>query len=240
MTAIALSAPDPSGTLCGNSPHARTRSPPRGRDFCSSRKCLIVGIENLSRLGGVKKVSDIVTTLLSSFVSQLGPRTGIGVAFAFVLGLLAIDRMRTLLSQMVSEPTPQARSKGVTKRMVGRVDFALLMFCLFTFYGMVSTLFSLPGDGPLNRFWDVLINVSLIALIFLPIFFNVGELIDRRTVNIDRIIYQLRLLVRRGVNFSSVGTSAIAVAFKYELQGANVIAPVITKVQSVDWLRLLN
>lgn len=146
-----------------------------------------------------------------------------------------MDRMRVLLSQMVSEPTPQAKSKGVTKQMVGRVDFALLMFCLFTFYGMISTLFSLPGDRALNQFWDIVINLVLIVLIMLPVFFNVGELIDRGTINMDKVIYQFRLLVRRGVNFSSVGTSLVALAFKYELQGVSVVGPLLARVNGLDW-----
>ena len=70
---------------------------------------------------------------------------------------------------------------------------------------------------------ELLINVTLITLIILAMFMNVGELIDNRKFTLDRIWYQLRLLVRRGVDFSSIGTATVTTGLKYQLQGLPVV-----------------
>lgn len=174
--------------------------------------------------------SDTSIGAAAGLLDQAGGVAFFQYSFAAVLGLTAIGRLRDLVTKLIDENTPQAKGKAVSRTMVKRIDFSLTMFFLFAFYSMVSTVFRLPGDRPVDQIIDLAINATLMLLVIVPLFFNTGELIENGKFTLDRVSYQIRLLVRRGVSFSSLGTTAVAVIFKYQLQGFPVIETLLHSI----------
>lgn len=163
-------------------------------------------------------------------VDQAGGTQFFEYASVAVLGMLALGRVHALVVKIIDETTPQARSKGVTKNMVRRIDFALVIFLVFLIVGAITPVLKLQEKLEIGLAEELLVNGGLVCLIVLALFMNVGELIDNRTITFDRVWYQVRLLSRRGVDFTSLSTTAVATGLKYQLQGVPVVDSVLESV----------
>jgi hypothetical protein len=166
-------------------------------------------------------------------VDQAGGTQFFEYASVIILGILALGRVHALLVKIIDEKTPQARSKGVTQHMVRRIDFALVIFLVFLIFGAITPVLRLQDRMEIGLAAELLVNGGLVCLIVLALFMNVGELIDNRTITFDRVWYQVRLLSRRGVDFTSLSTTAVATVLKYQLQGVPVVDSVLRSIQKM-------
>jgi hypothetical protein len=157
------------------------------------------------------------------------------VAFASVLGFIALDQVAALVENIVDKEQDfsKARGLGVTDKMLERLNLSLLMFCLFAFYGMVSSFIGVSDKSESARFADIAINITLIVGVVAPLLFNGLNLLFRGTFKFQRFMWQVRQLAKRGVKFTNLGTTSIAIVFKYELAGVSIIKPAISAVTSI-------
>jgi hypothetical protein len=172
----------------------------------------------------------------TALVDDAGGTKFLEYACAVALGVAAIDRVHAFMTRFFDETTPQARGKAVTRAMVRRIDFALAVFLMFLIIGAALPILKLYVGYEPGFVVELLVNVTLITLIVLALFMNVGELIDNRKFTLDRIWYQLRLLVRRGVDFSSIGTATVATGLKYQLQGLPVVDTLLSWIARISAL----
>lgn len=182
-------------------------------------------------IGIVSEIESIFETLLRALDSTQ-PRPIFHAAFTLVLGFMAFNQVASLVENIVDRENDfaKARGLGVTDKMLERLNLSLLMFCLFAFYGMVSSVVGVPEKSEIARLADAAINATLILGVVGPLLVNGIALLFRGTFKFKRFMWQARQLAKRGVNFSNLGSTLIAMVFKYELAGISIIKTAVAAI----------